>query len=230
MIAATLRTSRRGEGVLTTEHATIDPPPVIHRDDRIVVVDKPTGLLSVPGIGPEKADCVVARLAVADPAVRIVHRLDRDTSGVMILARDAEAHRALSIQFQDRLVEKRYIAVAAGRFAEDEGVIDLPIRKDLDDPPRQRIDLAHGRPSTTRWRVLERERDRTRLELTPETGRSHQLRLHLRTIGHPILGDDLYAPPHLRALADRLQLHALMLRIVHPSTGRPMTFEAPCPF
>jgi tRNA pseudouridine32 synthase/23S rRNA pseudouridine746 synthase len=212
------------------EHATTDPPPVIHRDERIVVVDKPTGLLSVPGIGPEKADCVVARLAVADPAVRIVHRLDRDTSGVMILARDAEAHRGLSIQFQDRLVEKRYIAVAAGRLAEDEGVIDLPIRKDLDDPPRQRIDLVHGRPSTTRWRVLERARDRTRLELTPETGRSHQLRLHLRTIGHPILGDDLYAPPHLRALADRLLLHALMLRIAHPSTARPMTFEAPCPF
>jgi len=207
-----------------------EPPPVLHRDDRIVVVDKPTGLLSVPGIGPEKADCVVARLQVEDPVVRIVHRLDRDTSGVMVLARDAEAHRALSIQFQDRIVAKRYEAVVGGRVAEPEGLIDLPIRKDLDDPPRQRIDLVHGRPSQTRWRVIEVERDRTRLELIPETGRSHQLRLHLRTIGHPILGDDLYAPPHLRERADRLLLHATTLTIVHPSTSTPMTFESPCPF
>ena len=210
--------------------SSLEPPPIIFRDDRIVVVDKPTGLLSVPGIGPEKADCVVARLNAEDPAARIVHRLDRDTSGVMILARDAEAHRALSIQFQDRIVAKRYVAVVGGRLAESEGLIDLPIRKDLDDPPRQRIDLVHGRPSQTRWRVLSQEADRARLELIPETGRSHQLRIHLQTIGHPILGDDLYAPPHLRDRAERLLLHATMLTIVHPATSAPMTFESPCPF
>ncbi len=206
------------------------PPPILHRDDRIIVLDKPTGLLSVPGIGPGKTDCLAARVAAVHPGARIVHRLDRDTSGVIIMALDAEAHRALSIQFQDRLVAKAYVAVVAGIVAEDEGEIDLPIRKDLEDTPRQIVDHVLGRPSQTRWRVLERGADRTRLELRPLTGRSHQLRLHLREIGHPILGDDLYAPPDARARADRLMLHALWLRVVHPGTAALMEFEARCPF
>jgi tRNA pseudouridine32 synthase/23S rRNA pseudouridine746 synthase len=206
------------------------PPEFLHLDDRIIVVNKQTGLLSVPGIGPEKADCLVARVAAIHPGARIVHRLDRDTSGVIVMARDAEAHRHLSVQFQERQVEKVYVAVASGVIAEDAGEIDLPIRKDLDDTPRQIVDHEHGRPALTRWRVLERGRDRTRLELRPHTGRSHQLRLHLKTIGHPILGDDLYAPPDVRAAADRLLLHALSLTIAHPGTAAPMTFTAPCPF
>ena len=205
-------------------------PDILHRDDRLIVLDKPTGLLSVAGIGPEKADCLAARVSAAYPGARIVHRLDRDTSGVIIMARDPVAHRALSIQFQDRLVEKTYVAVVAGLVAEDEGVVDLPLRKDLDRPPRQIIDHERGRPSVTRWRVEARQDDRTRLELMPVTGRSHQLRLHLATIGHPILGDDLYAPPAVRAMADRLQLHATTLTIVHPSTAERISFEAPCPF
>lgn len=203
---------------------------ILHHDDRILVIDKPAGLLSVPGIGPEKQDVLATRAADRFPGARIVHRLDRDTSGVIIMARDAEAHRQLSIQFQERQVEKRYIAVVAGVVEHDEGEIDLPIRKDLDDAPRQIVDHERGRWAITNWRVLGRDTDRSRLVLTPITGRSHQLRIHLREIGHPILGDDLYAPPHVRRLADRLLLHAESLRIVHPETAAPMTFEARCPF
>ncbi len=207
-----------------------EPPPVIHLDDRIIVLDKPPGLLSVPGIGPEKADCLASRVADAYPGARIVHRLDRDTSGVIVMALDAEAHRQLSVQFQDRVVEKEYLAIAAGSFDEDQGSIDLPLRKDMDDPPRQMIDPVKGRPSVTNWRVFERLEDRTRLELTPLTGRSHQLRLHLLAIGHPILGDDLYAPPEVLAMADRLLLHAATLSIIHPTTAQWMKFEVECPF
>jgi tRNA pseudouridine32 synthase/23S rRNA pseudouridine746 synthase len=205
-------------------------PDILYRDERIIVLDKPTGLLSVPGIGPEKADCLAARVSAAFPGARNVHRLDRDTSGVIVMAFDAEAHRQISIQFQDRLVGKRYAAVVAGVVGDDEGVIDLPLRKDFDHPPRQMVDHEHGRPSVTRWRVETRDRDRSRLELTPITGRSHQLRLHLLAIGHPILGDDLYAPPDVRAMSDRLLLHATMLTIIHPSTAARMTFSASCPF
>jgi tRNA pseudouridine32 synthase/23S rRNA pseudouridine746 synthase len=207
-------------------------PPIIHEDERLIVLDKPSGLLSVPGIGPEKADCLAARVAAAFPEQepRIVHRLDRDTSGVIVMAFDAEAHRELSRQFQDRQVSKRYIAIVAGRIAEDEGVIDLPIRKDLDDPPRQIIDHVHGRRAITEYRVVERFDDRTRLKLKLITGRSHQIRLHLKVLGHPVLGDDLYAPPEIRAMADRLLLHAASLTIIHPSTAELRTYEAVCPF
>jgi len=205
-------------------------PEILYRDDRLIVLNKPAGLLSVPGIGPEKADCLAARVATACPGARIVHRLDRDTSGVIIMALDAQAHRQLSVQFQDRLVEKKYLAIVAGAVEGDEGSIDLPMRKDLDDPPRQIIDHEQGREAATMWRVLARDFDRTRLELTPLTGRSHQLRLHMKVLGHPILGDDLYAPAEVLAMADRLMLHALSLSIVHPSTAERRTFEAPCPF
>jgi len=205
-------------------------PEILYRDDRLIVLNKPAGLLSVPGIGPEKADCLAVRVAATFPGARIVHRLDRDTSGVIIMALDAQAHRQLSVQFQDRLVEKKYIAIVAGAVEGDEGSIDLPMRKDLDDPPRQIIDHEQGRQAVTMWRVLARESDRSRVELTPRTGRSHQLRLHMKVLGHPILGDDLYAPAEALAMADRLMLHALSLSIVHPSTAEPRTFEAPCPF
>ena len=205
-------------------------PPVIHADDHLVVFMKPTNLLSVPGIGPEKADCLVARAQPTFPGIRIVHRLDRDTSGLIVLARDADTHRDLSIQFQEREVGKRYEALVLGEPAADEGCIDAAIRKDMDNPPRQCIDPEQGRPSQTHWRVLQRLGDRTRLELTPQTGRSHQLRLHLLHIGHPILGDDLYAPPEALALADRLCLHATYLAFRHPGTGEDVAFEHAAPF
>lgn len=216
------------------EGRNVKPPPgrpeVLHRDERLIVLNKPSGLLSVPGIGPEKADCLASRVAEAFPGARIAHRLDRDTSGVMVMAFDAEAHRELSRQFHDREVEKEYIAVVAGNMSDDAGRIDLPMRKDMDDPPRQIIDHERGRRAITDWRVESSDNDRTRVRLTPITGRSHQLRLHMKTIGHPILGDDLYAPADVVAMADRLLLHALSLTIIHPSTSSRMRFEAPCPF
>ena len=220
-------------------------PDIIFENDHILALNKPTGLLSVPGIGPEKADCLAARVQTTFPEARIVHRLDRDTSGVIVMARDKDTHRELSRQFQDRETQKRYIAIAAGEMVERSGEIDLPIRKDLDDTPRQIVDFEHGKASLTRWSAcsedirqdsnfdftfFDRDFPHTRLELRPVTGRSHQLRLHLKSIGHPILGDDLYAPPDARDAADRLMLHAEYLMVTDPYTASPLEFEVPSPF
>ena len=213
-----------------TTDSSHECPPAIFADNRLIVFEKPTSLLSVPGIGPEKADCLASRAEKAYPGARIVHRLDRDTSGLIVMARDADAHRELSRQFQDREVDKNYEAIVGGLVAIDEGTIDAPIRKDMDNPPRQLIDDVHGRPSVTHWEVIDRLEDRTRLRLHPITGRSHQLRLHLLSIGHPILGDDLYAPEDLREAAPRLMLHATLLALSHPTNGKTLVFESPCPF
>lgn len=212
------------------------PLPILHRDDSIIVLDKPPGLLSVPGIGDHKRDCLATQVAAEHPPARILHRLDRDTSGVIVMALDADSHRELSRQFHDREVEKTYIAVVVGAMEKESGTIDLPMRKDMNpaNKPRHVIDFERGRAAVTHWRRLAHERIDgaacARLELRPITGRSHQLRLHLQAIGHPIIGDDLYAPPEVVALAPRLLLHAHTLRITHPQTKRRMTFTAPCPF
>jgi tRNA pseudouridine32 synthase/23S rRNA pseudouridine746 synthase len=206
---------------------------VIHADRQLLVVDKPPGLLSVPGLGPANQDCLARRVAAEYRGARIVHRLDRETSGIIAMALDADTHRDLSRQFEQREVDKRYVAVVAGLVERDEGEIELPLRKDLDPPtpgPRHIVDHEQGRPALTHYRVVARDGDRTRLELRPLTGRSHQLRVHLEAIGHPILGDDLYAPPDVVAASDRLLLHAQTLALTHPATGQRMTFEAPCPF
>jgi tRNA pseudouridine32 synthase/23S rRNA pseudouridine746 synthase len=204
--------------------------PVLYHDDYIVALDKPSGLLSVKGIGPSKIDCLALRAASAIEGARIVHRLDMDTSGVIVLARDAETHRELSRQFQDREVEKEYVAVVGGSLKEDSGDIDIPIRKDMDNPPKQCVDYDQGKSSQTAWSVLQRKPDRTRVLLAPKTGRSHQLRVHLKEIGHPILGDNLYAPPELLAMAGRLQLHAQKLVVTHPASKERITFYSACPF
>ena len=204
--------------------------PVLYHDDYIVALDKPSGLLSVKGIGPSKIDCLALRAASAIEGARIVHRLDMDTSGVIVLARDAETHRELSRQFQDREVEKEYVAVVGGSLKEDSGDIDIPIRKDMDNPPKQCVDYDQGKSSQTAWSVLQRKPDRTRVLLAPKTGRSHQLRVHLKEIGHPILGDNLYAPPELLAMAGRLQLHAQKLVVTHPASNERITFYSACPF
>lgn len=204
--------------------------PVLYHDDYIVALDKPSGLLSVKGIGPSKIDCLALRAASAIEGARIVHRLDMDTSGVIVLARDAETHRELSRQFQDREVEKEYVAVVGGSLKEDSGDIDIPIRKDMDNPPKQCVDYDQGKSSQTAWCVLQRKPDRTRVLLAPKTGRSHQLRVHLKEIGHPILGDNLYAPPELLAMAGRLQLHAQKLVVTHPASKERITFYSACPF
>jgi tRNA pseudouridine32 synthase/23S rRNA pseudouridine746 synthase len=160
----------------------------------------------------------------------VVHRLDRDTSGVIVMALDPAAHRDLSRQFHDRLVEKTYLAVVYGEPTADSGRIELAMRKDFDHPPRHTIDPIQGRPAITDWRVLERTGETTRLELYPLTGRSHQLRLHLAHLGHPVLGDNLYAHDTARAMAERLLLHAHTLTLTHPGTGERITWTVICPF
>lgn len=204
--------------------------PVLYHDDYVVALNKPSGLLSVKGIGIDKIDCLAVRVASAIEGARIVHRLDMDTSGVIVMARDADTHRELSRQFQDREIQKTYIAVVGGVVEQESGLIDIPIRKDFDNPPCQCVDFEQGKASQTNWRVLERQTARTRLELKPITGRSHQLRIHLRELGYPILGDDLYADEQMQQLAPRLLLHALTLSFVHPKSKEKMSITAHCPF
>jgi tRNA pseudouridine32 synthase/23S rRNA pseudouridine746 synthase len=203
---------------------------IIHHDSRLLVLDKPSGLLAVPGRGPELQDCLSSRVQQVFPTARVVHRLDRDTSGLMLMALDLEAQRQLSRQFEQRQVHKVYECVVSGQPAGSAGLIDLPIGRDPARPPRYRIDRDTGRASQTGWRLLQQQDDRGRLAVEPVTGRSHQIRLHLATIGHPILGDPLYADPAVLAAADRLLLHACELSLAHPDDGRPVSWQSACPF
>jgi len=210
----------------------LDP---LYADDTLLVFDKPSGLLAVPGRGADKQDCLSARVQACYPDALIVHRLDLATSGLMVMARGAAVQRALSQAFAAREVMKRYIAVVSGRLEappEGWGIIDLPIIVDWPNRPLRMVDHQIGKPSLTRWRVLGHDASGTctRVELEPVTGRSHQLRVHLRELGHPILGDALYAPPDVQALASRLLLHAGSLGFMHPLTGARLTFESPVPF
>lgn len=207
----------------------------LYVDDALLVVDKPSGLLAVPGRGADKQDCLAARVQARYPDALIVHRLDMATSGLMVMARGPAAQRELNKAFAAREVKKRYIAVAAGRLeAPPRGwaMIDFPIIVDWPNRPLRIVDHARGKPSLTRWRVLGYDETgaNTRVELEPVTGRSHQLRVHLRELGHPILGDALYAPPNMRALAGRLLLHAWSLRFAHPVSGEALAFDCPAPF
>ncbi|MEQ1661332.1 MAG: pseudouridine synthase [Thiobacillus sp.] len=207
----------------------------VYADDSLLVFDKPSGLLAVPGRGIDKQDCLSARVQAQYPDALIVHRLDMATSGLMVMARGLVAQRALSQAFAARQVHKRYIAVVAGRLdppAQDWGTIDLPLRLDWPNRPLSKVDHQQGKPSQTRWRVLghDSDQDTTRVELEPVTGRSHQLRVHLCALGHPILGDSLYAPPEVQARAGRLLLHACELALPHPLTGEARTFGSPVPF
>ncbi|MGE5319149.1 MAG: RluA family pseudouridine synthase [Hyphomicrobiaceae bacterium] len=208
---------------------------LLYADDTLLVLDKPSGLLAVPGRGADKQDCVAARVQVSYPDALIVHRLDMATSGLMVMARGPAAQRVLSKAFAAREVRKRYVAVVAGRLEGPPhgwGVIDLPIIVDWPNRPQRIVDHRIGKPSLTRWRVLANDETGTssRVELEPVTGRSHQLRVHLRALGHPILGDALYAPPAVQAAAGRLLLHACLLRFIHPLSGETRTFESPAPF
>jgi tRNA pseudouridine32 synthase/23S rRNA pseudouridine746 synthase len=217
---------------LSTESAQpahLPLPSILYEDRWLIAFDKPSGMLSVPGIGPEKQDCLAARAAAHRPGARIVHRLDRDTSGVILLALDADVHRELSRQFEARETAKQYLALGWGHPTADRGTIDLPLRKAAMGSALQIVDHAEGRSATTHWRVLARlsDPDRTLFELTPITGRSHQLRVHLKELGHPILGDELYAPSEAHCAADRLCLHALALRVRHPVQGGMLDIVAP---
>jgi len=212
------------------------PPPdcgldLIHADDSLIVVDKPAGLLSVPGRGADKADCLASRVQAVFPDALTVHRLDMSTSGLILLARGEAMHRALSICFQERQVDKRYVAVVDGLLAEESGEIDLPLICDWPNRPRQKVDFEIGKRSLTRFRRLKINpaNDTTVVELEPITGRSHQLRVHLASLGHPILGDDLYGGEAF-AKAERLLLHAMDLAFVHPVSGAALSFHSEPPF
>jgi tRNA pseudouridine32 synthase/23S rRNA pseudouridine746 synthase len=205
---------------------------LVHVDAHCIVALKPSGLPSVPGRGPALQDCVHARVLQHHDDARVVHRLDMATSGLIVFARGAEAQRRLSRAFAERAVEKRYVAVVSGRVCPPGGRIELPLGADWPNRPRQKVDLEHGKPCLTRYRVLAHDRnaDTTRLELQPVTGRSHQLRLHLQAIGHPILGDALYAPEPTRSRAARLMLHAQRLSFPHPASGAALCCDAAVPF
>lgn len=204
---------------------------ILHEDPAFLIVDKPTLLLSVPGRAEDNKDCLITRLQENGyPEARIVHRLDWETSGILVIARDPDSHRELSRQFHDRETGKRYIALCWGQPQASAGHIDLPLRYDPPNKPRHIVDHELGKSAQTFWQVLERHADHCRVELTPITGRSHQLRVHMLSIGHPLLGDRLYARGPALDACPRLALHSARLEINHPQTGERMSFDSPAPF
>ena len=207
-----------------------EPIQVLYRDADVLLVRKPDLLLSVPGRHPLNRDCLITRLQVDYPSAKTVHRLDLDTSGVMIIALSARSQSALGRLFQERRICKEYEAVVYGQVAADSGEIDLPIARDWENRPRQKICHASGRYALTRYTVTGRQADRTRLLLEPVTGRSHQLRIHTASLGHPILGCDMYAHSEALAMAPRLLLHASRIAFPHPLTEEWMDISCPAPF
>lgn len=208
---------------------------VIHEGADLLVLDKPSGLLCVPGRGADKQDCLSARAQQRWPDALVVHRLDMSTSGLVLMARGIAMQRALSQAFAEQRIDKRYEAVVDGLLPQDGDdwrEIDAPIAADWPRRPLQVIDQELGKPSRTRWQVKAAmpERGATHLELAPQTGRTHQLRVHLAHIGHPILGDALYGSEEVRSRAPRLMLHAARLALAHPFSGELLRFESPAPF
>ncbi len=205
---------------------------VIYADAALLVLNKPAGLLSVPGRGADKQDCLSARVRALYPDACVVHRLDMATSGLLLMGRGPRYQKLLSQAFALRTIHKRYIAVVDGLLAEPSrgcwGMIDLPIALDWPNRPLRVIDHQHGKPSCTRWRVLAQDTNTqtTRLELVPVTGRSHQLRVHMQSLHHPILGDAWYGSPHAHAKAQRLMLHASRLDLIHPADQQPLCFTS----
>jgi tRNA pseudouridine32 synthase/23S rRNA pseudouridine746 synthase len=207
-----------------------DPLDLIHQDHAILIVNKPAGLLSVPGKGDHLADCLLARVQAVFPEALLVHRLDMDTSGVMVFARDAAAQRHLGMQFEKRQIKKTYIARVWGHVADTAGHIDLPLIVDWPNRPRQHVNFETGKPAQTDWRRIRVEGDgTTRMRLFPKTGRSHQLRVHMLALGHPILGDVFYATGPARDFP-RLMLHSESLKLRHPDGGKGMAFRVKTPF
>lgn len=214
---------------------------VVHEDDALIALDKPAGLLAVPGRGPDKQDCLSARAQARWPDALVVHRLDMATSGLVVMARGQAHQRNLSRAFETRQVHKRYTAVVAGALknplpGNGWNLIDLPLTVDWPNRPRSIVSHELGKPSLSRWRLSPDQSPAThagittRLELEPVTGRTHQLRVHLQALGHPIVGDALYANAQQQGMAGRLLLHAHWLQLPHPLDGRAIDFHCPCPF
>ncbi|MBK3745477.1 RNA pseudouridine synthase [Paraburkholderia aspalathi] len=220
--------------VLSSDFPIYNPPlepyiSVIHRDADILVLDKPSGLLSVPGRNPALSDSLATRVQKEFPQALMIHRLDKDTSGVVLMSLNRKAHAKIAAQFEARTTEKSYIAEVWGRVSDDEGLIDLPLAIDPDHKPRHHVDHVNGKPAQTRWQVLGYGENSTRLRLYPLTGRTHQLRVHMKALGHVILGDEFYADGAALIAADRLLLHAEELSFRHPD-GSDVKFTVPCPF
>ncbi|MFY0595378.1 MAG: RluA family pseudouridine synthase [Cognatishimia sp.] len=214
---------------ITPYDPPMDPLDILHEDGHVIAVNKPSGLLSVPGKGPDLADCLIKRVQAVFPDALLVHRLDRDTSGVIVFALNAHAQRSLSMQFEKRTTKKTYVALVEGRVAEKTGTVDFPLIVDWPNRPLQKVCHETGKPAATDWRVLKQTDELTRVRLSPKTGRSHQLRVHMLAIGHRILGDPLYAP-ETTDVYPRLLLHSEELRINHPESGKGLSFRAKAPF
>lgn len=206
-----------------------DPLDVIHADHEILIVNKPSGLLSVPGKGPELADCLMARILEAFPQALLIHRLDRDTSGVMVFALTPHAQRHIGLQFEKRQTKKTYVARIWGKLEPKTGTVDLPLIVDWPNRPLQKVCYETGKAAQTDWRVLRSDDVESRVRLMPKTGRSHQLRVHMLSLGHPILGDPFYAAGEARDYP-RLMLHSEELRLRHPDGGEGVKFRAKAPF
>lgn len=204
---------------------------ILYQDDDLLILDKPSGLLSVPGRLAEHADSLQSRVQRVFPSATVVHRLDMSTSGIMLMALTKSSHRSLSKQFEKREISKRYLALVFGHPAELEGRVDLPLICDWPNRPRQKVCFETGKASVTNWQVLETfDNNSSLLLLEPVTGRSHQLRVHLQSIGHPILGDKFYAHPDAFLMHPRLALHATYIQFLHPSTGKQLSFTVPAEF
>ena len=203
---------------------------IIYQDKDLIVLNKPSGLLTNPGRGAHLADSLLSRVQQEYPLAQLVHRLDLATSGVVVMALRRKAEAALKQQFADRLVKKRYLALVWGEVTSTEGVIELPLIADNANPPKQKVCFEKGKPAITHYRVLQQLADRALLELKPVTGRSHQLRMHMLHLGHPILGDAFYAHPTALNAAPRLLLHAATLQVFQPYHGTPLTFNADTDF
>lgn len=204
------------------------PIEIIYQDEYLVAVNKPQAVLSVPGLGPDKQDCMISRLQKIIPEAKVVHRLDCYTSGIMLFAIGIEMQRALSRVFHDREIDKQYVAVVRQWFDEEQGVIKFPMRCDIENRPLQIVDYEHGKSAITYWQVLQRKADSVRLLLKPETGRTHQLRVHCAAMGHPIIGDGLYGNDEIKQT--RMLLHADNLLFEHPVTNEKIHLFAECEF
>lgn len=211
-------------------HPPLEPyVSLLHSDADFLVFDKPSGLLSVPGRHPALSDSLLTRVQKNYPQALIVHRLDKDTSGIVLMSRNRKAHAFVAAQFEARTTQKSYVAEVWGRVADEEGLIDLPLAIDPDNKPRHRVDTEHGKPAQTRWQVIRRGENTTRLRLFPLTGRTHQLRVHMKALGHVMLGDEFYADGEALSAANRLLLHAEQLSFRRPD-GSDVTFTSPVPF
>lgn len=206
-----------------------DPLDILHDDHEVLLVNKPSGLLSVPGKGEHLADCLIARVQAVFPQALLVHRLDRDTSGVMIFGLTPHAQRHLGLQFEKRQTKKTYVARVAGEMSEKTGTVDLPLIVDWPNRPKQMVDHENGKQAVTDWRVIRSGQGETRVRLMPKTGRSHQLRVHMLALGHPILGDPFYATGDARDYP-RLMLHSETFQFRHPDGGQGTRITAKAPF